>query len=1047
MTPGVPEVLPESLHDILGLIANPPQGSGDCARLSRFLCKRARFLITYHLSSLTSYLNLLAQDNLPDTFSLEKFIDELAGGFETFRDAEWRTRKRYLERSQDLDESDYDVNIEPENIETVVAIIKVFCDSKTTLRIKDKYTLEVGNLVDKPDLKTAAENHQHEQMLQSDARDSRFKSESKLKSSLTPEPRSDTGKENAPTLHVPVQAYASNYSTNTHHQSSTQSQQKIGSALQTTKKNINSNQVSQEVQQHEQNENKKESLMSKGSKKYQGYDHIQKSKEKLAKWSALYEQRMAEKREKLNEKLSHNEKDKKQTPQPKTLPTHAKSSKLVDSAANLSNPKDRLDHQQPLTDRSSQPSQGVLKKPTTEEHKKQHQIATKEEERQKSPSTPMPTNGLNQLPTPGTTPSHNKKAIHYSGQTAMDPKSFTKAQQPAHVSGSEEHPQESSREVREEIGGVPHKKHVKIVEQPHGGKSKESEQKNPREEVEVKSYVKEKDGKRTAVQDSPYSPVESGIWQKVPGKDNQKSIEQSELRTSQQSFGADQVLSAKHPGPRKLSPEVMKSAESRIVNTEMQGKKKLELPSDEKITTKSQAQLQQQNPKPRTQIQMSDVAHHQHQQQQHQHHHHRELHIKEHKQGGDTEIVYISDDSEISNFSRADDMDPSFDDVNEIRPQHSKSRSSRDGHREQVDSRDGVVMHHKHQPAAQTRQEYEEEEYYYEEITHNLNKNQHPQAPTQIKHTQNDSQDYSAQNIDFRSNPPAPEPPATKRDMRAEVLTETNQHQVSVAERAVPNRSLDYTYSDDNLLEDTQIIDTFEDGEYRIEFSNGQYEGEIRNNRRNGYGRYLWNDGSSYEGDWVNDKKHGEGIFRWPSGDVYSGNYVTDRREGLGTKEYAQGDKYIGEWVGGKKQGQGEYVWKNGDVYTGEFKDNMKEGIGVKIWSNGCRYEGEWRDDRMHGFGEFTWPEGDSYSGQYFEGRRHGNGIKRWASGTEYNGDWIEDRREGYGTLTYNDGRLYVGWFIDGKKHGEGQEIAKDGTEVQGEWDDGKLIRTKQQNE
>lgn len=57
----------------------------------------------------------------------------------------------------------------------------------------------------------------------------------------------------------------------------------------------------------------------------------------------------------------------------------------------------------------------------------------------------------------------------------------------------------------------------------------------------------------------------------------------------------------------------------------------------------------------------------------------------------------------------------------------------------------------------------------------------------------------------------------------------------------------------------------------------GIYEGEIENDKRNGYGIMNYNDTRIYVGYWVNDNRHGEGTMTYKNGDKYE-------------------DKYEGEW-------------------------------------------------------------------------------------------------------------------------------------------------------
>lgn len=93
------------------------------------------------------------------------------------------------------------------------------------------------------------------------------------------------------------------------------------------------------------------------------------------------------------------------------------------------------------------------------------------------------------------------------------------------------------------------------------------------------------------------------------------------------------------------------------------------------------------------------------------------------------------------------------------------------------------------------------------------------------------------------------------------------------------------------------INGTYKDGYHRIKFENGIYEGMIRDNKRNGKGRYTWTDGNIYDGDWVDDCKKGKGRFDWDNGDAYQGEYLDDRRQGFGIKKYSNGEVYEVEKV------------------------------------------------------------------------------------------------------------------------------------------------------
>ena len=125
----------------------------------------------------------------------------------------------------------------------------------------------------------------------------------------------------------------------------------------------------------------------------------------------------------------------------------------------------------------------------------------------------------------------------------------------------------------------------------------------------------------------------------------------------------------------------------------------------------------------------------------------------------------------------------------------------------------------------------------------------------------------------------------------------------------------------------------------RIEYDGGDvYEGETRNGKRHGKGKYTWADGDTYEGDWRDGKRCGRGKLiqygKSPSGETYM-KYSYDG-EWLDSKEHGHGicvegdfgmekmDKvFEGEWVNGKRQGR--FIWyltnSNGGRYINFYED------------------------------------------------------------------------------------------------------------------------------
>ena len=43
-----------------------------------------------------------------------------------------------------------------------------------------------------------------------------------------------------------------------------------------------------------------------------------------------------------------------------------------------------------------------------------------------------------------------------------------------------------------------------------------------------------------------------------------------------------------------------------------------------------------------------------------------------------------------------------------------------------------------------------------------------------------------------------------------------------------------------------------------------------------------YKDGGTYEGEWKNDKKEGKGIYKYKNGDIYEGYFKNDIKDGKG---------------------------------------------------------------------------------------------------------------------------------------------------------------------
>ena len=113
-----------------------------------------------------------------------------------------------------------------------------------------------------------------------------------------------------------------------------------------------------------------------------------------------------------------------------------------------------------------------------------------------------------------------------------------------------------------------------------------------------------------------------------------------------------------------------------------------------------------------------------------------------------------------------------------------------------------------------------------------------------------------------------------------------------------------------------------------IKMKDGKYKGQLKNNKKEGKGLFIYNNHNIYEGEFKNDKKDGKGILKYNDGTIYDG-----------------------EWKEGLKEGRGILVSSNGYIFQGEFKDDSLNGFGIIYNPNGEKYIGTFMDDKKDGYG------------------------------------------------------------------------------------------------
>jgi len=150
-----------------------------------------------------------------------------------------------------------------------------------------------------------------------------------------------------------------------------------------------------------------------------------------------------------------------------------------------------------------------------------------------------------------------------------------------------------------------------------------------------------------------------------------------------------------------------------------------------------------------------------------------------------------------------------------------------------------------------------------------------------------------------------------------------------------------------------------------------------------------------YEGE-VNvetNHRHGYGITQMSNGDIYRGEYRNDKRNGYGTYIYDTSmneEYYEGHFVNNKRDGYGIYTYRDKSVYSGWWKENLKEGAGVMTYADGIVIRGTFYEGTIK-YGEILFPNGAKYIGEIESSLMHGHGTMYYADGLKIFGKFVND--------------------------------------------------------
>ena len=168
------------------------------------------------------------------------------------------------------------------------------------------------------------------------------------------------------------------------------------------------------------------------------------------------------------------------------------------------------------------------------------------------------------------------------------------------------------------------------------------------------------------------------------------------------------------------------------------------------------------------------------------------------------------------------------------------------------------------------------------------------------------------------------------------------------------------------------------------------YIGDINNLRqRHGYGRLICPEFEK-EGTWKNNRFNGWGREIRDNGEIYEGKFINDSLTGKG--KYKKGNiLYIGDFEDYAQHGKGE-LFTDEYHYTGDFNKNGFDGYGrIELYDIGV-YEGEFKDKEITGYGVFKYCNGDFYEGDMVGGKKEGFGIFKRADGRTFEGEFYNDK-------------------------------------------------------
>jgi len=154
------------------------------------------------------------------------------------------------------------------------------------------------------------------------------------------------------------------------------------------------------------------------------------------------------------------------------------------------------------------------------------------------------------------------------------------------------------------------------------------------------------------------------------------------------------------------------------------------------------------------------------------------------------------------------------------------------------------------------------------------------------------------------------------------------------------------------------------------------YQGDYKDNKASGDGKWVFADGSLFIGRFENGI-YTEGAYFYSNGDIYVGSFINGQRCDQGRMYYSNGEAdelgYSGDKKDGRFNGKGK-LHKPEAIYIGEFQDDFFIDGVVFIAADKSFYVGKMKDGKGHGCGRMYFSDGSVYDGEFEGGAFNGRG-------------------------------------------------------------------------